>query len=263
MKTFRLTLLCAASICVAPLASTAADPASAADIASQLSAIRQDGTSHVRLKMEIKQASGASTSLQLQTKERRGKAGADVVYQVLWPKERKGEAVLLRKSGGKGFSGAVLTLPDKVQTLGAGQANDGLFGSDLSYADILENFFAWDSQTLVGTENIGRVECQILESKPKGQSSRYSSVRSWIDTRRLVPLKVEKYGSSGKLECRIDTTNVEKDDLDRYLPASLTIQRGGSGSVTTVEGSRIRHGVTLTDRDFSPEGMGDLTAPRS
>jgi outer membrane lipoprotein-sorting protein len=261
MKTFRQNLIyCFASVCLLPLAALAADPApsSAAELAAKLSAMRQDGTSSVRLKME-----SPSGSFQLQTKERRTSGGVDVVYQVLWPKERKGEAVLLRKSGGRAATGAVFTPPDAVKTITASQMDDGLFGSALTYADILENFFAWGSQTSVGTEPVGRVECQIIESKPaKGQSSIYSSVRSWIDTRRMVPLRVEKYGASGKVLCRIDTTNVEKDDLERHLPASMTIRRAG-GSVTTIQGTRIRHGVTLTERDFSPEGLADLTAPRS
>jgi len=33
-------------------------------------------------------------------------------------------------------------------------------------------------------------------------------VRSWIDVRRLLPLRVEKYASSGQLLRRIDTTRV-------------------------------------------------------
>lgn len=265
MKSLRFTLFCFAAACLPQVALHAADVApSAAELAGQLSAMRQDGTSSVRMKMEVKTSGGSSSSFQLQTKERRTKSGADVIYQILWPKDRKGEAVLLRKTPGRAATGAALVPPDKVQTLTAAQMREGLFGSDLTFGDILENFFAWDSQAIMGAETIGRIECQVLESKPaKGQASHYSAVRSWIDTRRMVPMRVEKYGPSGKLECRIETTNVEKDDLDRYLPAGLTIRRTGVDSVTTIEGSRIRHGVNLTDHDFSPEGMGDLTPPRS
>ncbi|MEP6902220.1 MAG: hypothetical protein ABJA66_10750, partial [Actinomycetota bacterium] len=56
--------------------------------------------------------------------------------------------------------------------------------ADTPGSDILENFFAWDNQAIVGTEVVDRVSCQILESKPgKGQRSGYGSVRSWVDTR--------------------------------------------------------------------------------
>ena len=51
--------------------------------------------------MEVRQpAGGTKTVLQLQLKARRTKAATDIVYQVLWPKERKGESVSPPKGGG-------------------------------------------------------------------------------------------------------------------------------------------------------------------
>ena len=47
---------------------------------------------------------GGGGTLQLQIKERRTKSEVDLVYQVLFPKDRKGEAVLLRRSGSRTFS---------------------------------------------------------------------------------------------------------------------------------------------------------------
>ena len=73
---------------------------SAKDLAAGLSAL-QDGASYVRLRLEVKQpADTTKIALQLQIKERRTKSATDLVYQMLWPKERKGEAVLLHKDGG-------------------------------------------------------------------------------------------------------------------------------------------------------------------
>ena len=55
----------------------------------------------MRLRLEVKQpADTTKISLQLQIKERRTRTATDLVYQVLWPKERKGEAVLLHKADG-------------------------------------------------------------------------------------------------------------------------------------------------------------------
>ena len=54
------------------------------------------------LRLEVKQPGDTTKiTLQLQIKERRTKSATDLVYQVLWPKERKGEAVLLHKADGK------------------------------------------------------------------------------------------------------------------------------------------------------------------
>jgi outer membrane lipoprotein-sorting protein len=232
----------------------------AKDLAAQLSGNIQDGSSLVRLKMDVRQpAAGGKMVLQLQAKSQRAKGSTDTVYQILWPKERKGEGFLLRKSGGRAPTGSVFTLPDSLVPLTAAKMDDGIFGSDLSYEDLVENFLAWENQAIVGAEAVDRVPCQILESKPGGADrSGYAKVRSWIDTKRMLPLRVEKFSGTGKLMKRIDTTKVAKDDTGKSVAASFSIQRPGQDSITEIEGSNIKHDVNFTAADFTPEGLRTL-----
>jgi hypothetical protein len=245
-------------------ADTAPAAISAKELAAGLSAL-QDGASYVRLRLEVKQPPDTTKiTLQLQIKERHTKTGTDLVYQILWPKERKGEAVLLQKTDGNAPTGTLFLPPDKPRTLNTSQMKEALFGSDLSYQDVIENFFGWENQTIVGTEILNRVNCSILESRPgKGDFSNYTSIRSWIDPRRLVPLRVEKYRGSGQLALRIDTTRVASDDKGRPIPADLTVSGSRTDSMTNLDGSRIRHDVTFTDREFTPEGLAEGLAPPS
>jgi hypothetical protein len=231
----------------------------AKDLASRLSALRQKGNSHVRLRMEIKGAT--NETLQLQIKERRTTNSAEVVYQVLYPKERKGESVLLRKIGNEPASGSVFVPPNAVRPID--DLKEPLLGSDLSYEDVVDNFFAWQQQAIVGAEKMDGVNCTILESKPgKGERSIYGSVRSWIDVRRMVPLRVEKYDSSGQLLRRIDTTRVAPVG-DHKIPAVLTVSGARGNSSTLLDGSNIRYNVTYTDRDFTIEGLKGIAPPRT
>jgi hypothetical protein len=228
------------------------------DLAFRLRVLHQNGASHVRVKMEIKGAT--KETLQLQIKERRTKDSSEVVYQVLYPKERKGESVLLRKTGTLPASGSVFVPPNTVRTID--DLKQPLLGSDLSYEDVIDNFFGWEQQAIVGTQEVRGVKCTILESKPgKDDRSIYGSVRSWIDVRRLVPLRVEKYASSGQLVRRIDTTRVVAD-AGQPIPADLTVSGARPDSSTLLDGSRIRHNVTYTDRDFTIEGIRDIATPR-
>lgn len=228
---------------------------SAKDLAARLAAI-EEGTSNVRLKMEVQGSGGANTELQLQIKQRRSNGSTDLVYQVLWPKERKDEAVILHQGGGRVASGVLVAPPNKPKTLGASDMGGALFGSDLNYEDAADNFFAWSSQAIVGNENVNRADCVILESKPGGgDHSTYAKVRTWVDAKRLVPMRVEKYFASGKVARRIDTTRVVNDDKGRPIPANLTVHGSRGDSVTELDGSRIKHDVTYSDRDFSPEGL--------
>jgi hypothetical protein len=249
------------------LSTVTADPApaapSAADLARQLGALQQDGASYVRLLLQINpQSPTTKIALQLQIKQRRTQTTTEVLYQVLWPKERKGEAVLLTKASGQPATGSIFTPPDTFRAIEQGQMKDAFLGSDLSYEDMIENFFTWEHQALMGTEKVGLATCQILESKPgKDDRSIYGSVRTWVDTRRIAPLRVEKYLPSGQLARRIDTTNVADDDNHHAVPSNLSIHGSKPDSATELDGSKIRHDVTYTDHDFSREGMKDLTPP--
>jgi outer membrane lipoprotein-sorting protein len=242
------------------------DPAgvSAKDLAASLSAL-QDGASYVRLRLEVKQPTDTTKiSLQVQIKQRRTRTTADVLYQVLWPKENKGEAVLLHRPEGSPPLGWLFIPPGTPRALDSSQMGQALFGSDLVYQDVIENFFGWENQKIIGSEMIERTSCIILESKPeKGVSSPYATVHSWIDARRLVPLRVEKYLPSGQLARRIDTTRVASDDKGRSIPADLTVHGPREDSLTNLDGSRIRHDVTYTDRDFTPEGLREILPPPS
>ena len=245
-------------------ADTAPATISAKDLAADLSAL-QDGASYVRVRLEVKQPPDTTKiALQLQIKERRTKTVTDLVYQILWPKERKGQAILLHKADGSAPTGSLFIPPDKPRPLNASNMSGALFGSDLCYQDIIENFFGWENQTIVGADVLNRVNCLILESRPdRNEPSRYASIRSWIDSRRLVPLRVEKYLPSGQLALRIDTTRVATDDKGRSIPADLTVSGSRPDSVTNLDGSRIRHDVVYTDHEFTPEGLTEDLAPPS
>jgi hypothetical protein len=126
---------------------------------------------------------------------------------------------------------------------------EALLGSDLAYEDVIDNFFGWEQQSIVSTQEVQGVKCTILESKPgKDEHSIYGSVRSWIDLRRLVPLRVEKYASSGQLLRRIETTRVVAD-AGRHIPADLTV--GGSAT-----------GFIDPARWLSHQAQRDLHRPR-
>jgi hypothetical protein len=240
-------------VAVMPAAEKEPPGTSAKELANQLSAVRQ-GNAVIRAKLEMHAPDGSQQVLQLQIKQRCTPTSTDLVYQVQWPKERKGEAVILHQDSDGAPRGSVIVPPGPVRALGASQMDGGLFGSDLSYQDAIENFFAWKDQAIAGSEVIDGAQCQILESKPgKSGVSIYAKVRSWVDTKRLVPLRVEKYSAAGHLVRRIDTTYVARDQRDRFIPGRLTVRSPSKDSITEFDGARIEQGMQFTDRDFAPE----------
>jgi len=231
---------------------------SAAELADRLNAVSQ-GNALIRTKLEVRPLDGARRVLQLQIKQRRTKTATDLVYQALWPEEHKGEAVILHQAQGAA-KGSIIVPQQPVRAIKSSEMNEGLFGSDLSYQDAVENFFAWKKQTLIGSETINGVNCQILESKPDSVSI-YAKVRSWIDPQRFVPLRVEKYSSSGELVRRIDVTRVARDEKHHPIPASLTVHGPRKNSVTEFNGARIDQDVQFTDADFTPATIAKAAPP--
>ncbi len=215
------------------------------------------GNALIRARLEVRSLDGGNKRvMQLEIKQRRTKEGTDLVYRVLWPNERQGEAVILHQDTGRPPGGSIVRPPDTVRPINASEMDNGLFGSDLAYQDAVENFFAWEKQAIVGSEVINRANCQVLESKPGSSDiSIYAKVKSWIDPQRLVPLRVEKYSSTGELVRRIDTMRVAQDERHHPIPANLVVHGPRKNSVTELDGIRINQDVTLTDADFSPASV--------
>jgi hypothetical protein len=254
----KLNLLCAVVATLSIISGHAAEPVppamSAADLAGRMDAVGQ-GNALLRTKLEVRSGDGTKRVLQLQIKQRRTKTSTDLVYQVLWPNEHKGEAVILRLAQGAA-QGSIIVPQQPVRTIKSSQMSEGLFDSDLSYQDAVENFFAWKKQAIVGAEMVDNVNCQILESKPDSSAaSIYARVRSWIDPHRFVPLRIEKYSSSGELVRRIDITRVARDEKDNQIPGNLSVHGPRKNSVTEFTGARIDQHVNFTDADFTPEGV--------
>ena len=252
------------SLCLASASAQDAATPSAADLASQLGAAVQDGNSAARLRLKIESASGGEkTVLQVQIKARRSEGNAEVLYQVLWPNDRKGESFVLRQKRGQSPEGHSFLPPATLTKLDRSKMSGAVFGGDLAYQDVIENFFLWSKQAITGNEKVDRVDCVILESKPgSGDSSPYSKVVSWIDLRKMVAMRVEKYDASGKVLRRIETTQVAKDDRGRHIPAGFIVHGAGGSSSTEIDGSNIRHDVNYTDADFTTQALTNFSVPR-
>lgn len=257
-------IICLALFLILAPADAGEETLSAGDLAAQLSEAVEDGDSATRLRLKIEPSEGEGEAvMQIQVKARRSAGKTEIMYQVLWPKDRKGRAFLIQREGKGAAKGVVYTPPKTLVQLNGAKMKDPVFGSDLAYQDIVENFFNWEKQQLTGKETVDRAECVILESKPGPKDSTpYGKVRSWIDPSRLVALRVEKYDTSGKLVRTIETTRVFKDERKLYIPASMLVRRSDGGTVTEVEGSNIRRDVKFKDQDFTTKALNDYRLPR-
>jgi len=247
------------SLCV--VSSATAQQYSAAQLIAAVKAGAPEGGVYARLRMEHSVGGGKASVLQVQVKRRPGTdGGTDQLYQLLYPKERKGEGLLIHING-RQFSGATFVPGAGAKSLTGSSAGEALFGTALTIEDLRASFLGWPSQTITGQEKIGSVPCTIVESKPDASGKGAVCARSWIDATRLVTLRLQFFiGGTDKIVKDVETHKVTRGKSGRYIPVSFTVTDHETGASTKVEGVRSDSGLNYTDADFSPQALETITA---
>ncbi len=232
---------------------------SAEQLIAGVKAAAPEGGLYVRLRMEHRASPDAGASvLQVQLKRRTTAAGVgEQLYQVQFPKERKGEGLLLKLPKSGGFTGFQFSPGQGAKALQPSDRSLAVFGTAFTIDDLLADFLDWPRAQIVGNEKVGNVDCTIVESQPAKGGRK---VRSWIDPKRLVALKIEQYRDGSQPVKIVQTNKVIRADSGRYVPATFTVSIPG-GAVTQIEGVRSGSGLTYSDGDFSTSALETVTGP--
>lgn len=234
---------------------------SAAQLIAAVKAAKPAGGIYARLRMEHRDANGTQTVLQAQLKRRpTADGGSETLYQLLFPKERKGESLLLRVKDGS-FSGSVFVPGQGARALKPGDRSSGIFGTALTIDDAIAEFLDWQPQ-MAGKEKEGSTPCTVIESRPpKSSSSDITLVKSWIDENRLTAMKIQFFKKADAPTRTVLTHKVLRGSSGYYSPASFTVTDHATGVSTKIEGVRSDKDITYTEADFSDAAMESITAP--
>jgi outer membrane lipoprotein-sorting protein len=102
---------------------------------------------------------------------------------------------------------------DRTIQIAGHMLRQSVMGSDMSYEDMMEdpklqNLY---TATVVGEGTLLERPCWILELKAKpGAEPSYHSRKVWVDKERFLPLKEERYATSGKLLKTTEITSVRQ-----------------------------------------------------
>ena len=196
---------------------------------------------------------------------RGSRSGEEVklLYQVLWPRELKGAALLVTKSKpGATAKGLLFTPPDKTARLDTSSLRQPFFGTDLTVEDMSDDFLSWPSQRITGEETVEGRACLILESRPgQGRPGDYSLVRSWIDPALPLAVSVEKYGRNSKLMKRVTGQDIRKSPSGHWIAARVVVQPVGKPFRTIIEWSKGKRDVEHPAEIFSLEGIREFAKP--
>ena len=98
---------------------------------------------------------------------------------------------------------------DRTIQIAGHMLRQSVMGSDMSYEDMMEDpkLQSLYTATVAGEGTLLERSCWILELKAKPDASpSYHSRKVWVDKERFLPLKEERYATSGKL---LKTTEIK------------------------------------------------------
>lgn len=132
-----------------------------------------------------------------------------------------------------------------------------MMGSDISYEDMMEENELTEvySAETIGEENFNDVGCWILELTAIIDDAAYQTKKVWIDKEKLIPLKEERYGKSGKLLKTIEILEVVKIGK-RWYPKRMIFKdvlKKGNGTEFIIDD--IQFDVDIPESRFSKAAL--------
>ena len=235
----------------------AAEVPTAEELISKVEAAQRTSGFRTRAKLvRTTPGSKAQEVMQLVIKGRREGETTRVLYQILWPKQRMGQALVVETSADGSVGGFLFEPPDRKIPLTPKVMARPLFGTDVTVEDVAEAYWRWPNQKLVGEETVSARPCRILESRPRpGTVTAYSLVKTWIAPDIALPMVVEKFGKDGALLKRFVAAKVVKQSPASWAAAILVVDSAGGRGRTTLEGTRSDRDMDIPAEQFTLEAL--------
>jgi outer membrane lipoprotein-sorting protein len=199
MKALIVLMLCLVAAGVA--AQTAPQAPSAESILKKIDETQVAGSRLTVYEMTIRGRRGSRTM-----KAKSWVEGVDRAFtEYLEPPREAGTKMLKLRDQLWTFSPST----DRTIQIAGHMLRQSVMGSDMSYEDMMEdpklqNLY---NATVVGEGTLLERPCWILELKARpGAEPSYHSRKVWVDKERFLPLKEERYATSGKL---LKTTEIQ------------------------------------------------------
>lgn len=128
---------------------------------------------------------------------------------------------------------------DRIITISGHLLKQSVMGSDLSYEDITDNskFSDQYNATVNGVEKIDDYNCYVVELTAKVENITYFKRKIWVDQKRWLPLKEERYAKSGKPLKRSEVLEVLQIE-NRWYPKRILYRdllQNGNGTEYVIE----------------------------
>jgi outer membrane lipoprotein-sorting protein len=180
--------------------------------------------------------------------------GADQSFtEFLYPEREKGTKMLKLKDELWMYTPET----DRTIKISGHMLRQSVMGSDLSYEDMMEDrkLLEQYSAEVAGEDTVLGRECWVLELTAKSADVSYHSRKVWVDRERYVPLRENRYATSGKL---LKTTEVKSvsQHQGRWVADRVSFKdalKTGEGTEFILDSLRLN--VSIPDYVFSKAAL--------
>jgi hypothetical protein len=189
----------------------------------------------------------------------REKDRARVMMRIEAPSDLSGAAFLVRETEKSDETFLYLPAVQKVRRIMGGQMDGQLWGTDVSYNDLkqLQNAFAGSEVRLeaAAAPYEGRPVHQLAFTPRPEDGSRYTNVRTLVDRKTCVALKVDFVEPAGVRKVLTVAPADLKQSNDHWYAAKAEINDLKNGTRTRVVVTGVSSGDKLAGRYFSPQSF--------
>lgn len=177
------------------------------------------------------------------------------MLKIAAPPDLAGAAYLMREGETTDEIYVYVPALNKVRRVTGGNMDGPLWGTDLSYSDIrqIQNSFSDSNAKLEGRGELEKQPVHILSFTPRaGETSRYSLIRAWVDTKSCIALKTEFYEGSTVRKRVTGAARDLKQAGTHWFLTNLLVMDLKEGTQTQLRVNGVNVVKDLADRYFTP-----------
>ncbi len=211
----------------------------------------------VQMEMDIQLANGNSTKKFLRLKNLEGKEGDRSLIVFERPADVQGTSLLTHAHLDRA-NDQWLYLPEMRRTkrITSDSRNSSFMGSEFTYDDMTFNDINKYTYKYLRDEKCSLGNCFVVEQLPKDKESSYSKLMVWYDKDSFRIAKTDYYDQKNELLKQMERSKYLKPNNKNWFSGEMKMQNVQTKKSTTISFSEYKFGNNLSEKDFSPNSLG-------
>jgi len=145
---------------------------------------------------------------------------------------------------------------DKVLAISGSRKQDPFMGSDFSYEDISGRHYGRDNHTLLKEQKIYGQIAYVVESVPKVKEEIIAKMKSWINKKTFMPIRVEYYNHQGQMYKYYKGEKIKKfQGFPTIMKQTMVSPKEGTKTIILLNPKKVQYNIGLSESLFSERSL--------